>query len=201
MATRFMAPPVQVILRAYPPAPARVGLLYRPLPLRALRVVLLLVVFWLPAPASLAIPPHYPFPIVLLGLGAWYAWRASRPYQVRWFTGSCPRCGRALELPRGTPIALPHAMSCCGCHFEGVLEVYDAAAEEQRASEGGHLRHLTGDCVGTWREETICGTAFLACPACGVRHHATAALRTAAAIEAQHGRLLEELAEEGRFLL
>jgi len=199
MAMRFTAPPVHMILRAYPPAPARVGLVYRSLPLRLARAALVLLVFWVPAPASFWLPPHYPWPVLLLGAGAWLVYRVTRPYKVRWFVGMCPRCGRDLDLPRGTPIHLPFGIGCCHCHFQSVLEEYREADEERIAAENGHLRHEDGDCAGVWQEECLWNVPYLTCDLCGARHHATEGLRRAAAAEAQLGRLLDQLSEEGRY--
>jgi DNA-directed RNA polymerase subunit RPC12/RpoP len=200
MASHFTAPPVHMILCAYPPAPARVGLVYRPLPLRLIRAAAVALFFFAPAPASFWLPPHYPWPVLLVATGAWLTYRVTRPYQVRWFVGMCPRCGRELELPRGTPIQLPHGIGCCHCHFQSALEAYDEVAEERVSANDGHLRHDHRDCPGAWREERIWNLPYLACPACGARHHATPALRAAAAAEERHGRILLQLTEEGRYL-
>jgi hypothetical protein len=200
MASHFTAPPVHMILRAYPPAPARVGLLYRPVPLRLLRAGLVLALLWIPAPISFVVPPHYPWPVLLVGGGAWFAYRITRPFQVRWFIGMCPRCGRELQLPRGTPIDLPFAIACCHCHFQSVLQTYDEAEEERIASEDGHLRHEHRDCAGEWREERIWNLPYLVCDSCSARHHATPRLRSAARQEGDFGELLAQLADEGRYL-
>lgn len=200
MSTRITAPPVHMILRAYPPAPARVGLVYRPLPLRLARAVGILLLFWTPAPASVLLPPHYPWPVLLLGAGLWYVYRATRPYTVRWFVGMCPRCGRDLDIPRGTPLRLPYVVGCCHCHFQSLLETYDERVEERLAAEDGRLRHECADCAGTWRQDRIWTIDFLVCDGCGARHHATPAVCAAAAAERELGRILTELADEGRYL-
>jgi hypothetical protein len=200
MATRFTAPPVHMILRAYPPAPARVGLVYRPLPLRLARAALVLLVFWVPAPVSFWLPPHYPWPVLLLGGGAWLFYRVTRPYKVRWFVGMCPRCGRDLELPRGTPIHLPYGIACCHCHFQSALETYRDSEEERIAVTDGHLRHEQAECAGSWREARLWNLPYLTCDGCGARHHATPSLREAAARDSYYGGLLAQLSEEGRYL-
>jgi hypothetical protein len=200
MASHFTAPPVHMILHAYPPAPARVGLVYRSLPLRLLRAAAVLALFWAPAPASFWLPPHYPWPVLLVGAGAWFAYRVTRPYRVRWFVGMCPRCERELDLPRGATIALPYTIACCHCHFESALEPYDEAAEERISAENGHLRHDDRHCAGAWTEARIWNVPYLACDRCGARHHATPALRAAAESEEEMGVLLTQLAREGRYL-
>ncbi len=201
MKSSVQVPPVHLILRAYPPSPARVGLVEAPFPLRVAGVALSLGAFWGVAPWLFAIPPHYPWPVLSFVAGAYLAWRASRRYRVRWFAGRCPRCGRDLKLPRGSRINLPYRLDCFGCHFEPQLETYTEAAEERLAvDEGRGIRHWMPDCAGTWREESLWKQPYLCCSGCGARHHATDTLRAAAEAENERGRLLEQLADEGRFL-
>ncbi len=201
MRSSFQAPPVHLILRAYPPAPARVGLWYRPLPFRLVAAALSLAVFWGIAPWSFWVPPHYPWPVLCFGTGAYLALWFSRRYRVRWFAGQCPRCSRDLELPRGAAINLPHALTCFHCHFEPRLEAFTEAEEERISVDEGHnLRHVRSECTGNWAEVAFYRQPYLACSTCGARHHATPALRRAADEENETGRLLEELADEGRYL-
>lgn len=197
MNTRTEAPPVQMVLRAYPPAPARVGLVYQPVPGRALKTVVSLVFFWGIAPWTFWLPPHYPFPVLCVCAGAYLAhlfWTGR--YRVRWFLGVCPRCGRQLRLSLGERISLPHTVTCFACHFEPVLEV--AQPEDKPAREP--LRHAVPDCTGTWVDAWMWDDRFLACDACGARRPATPELRRHADAENERGALLRQLADEGRFL-
>ena len=201
MRSIFQAPPVHLILRAYPPAPARLGLWQRPLAFRVLASVLSAALFWSVAPWSFWVPPHYPWPVLCLGTGTYLAIWFSRRYRVRWFSGLCPRCGKELELPGGTAINLPHSLTCFHCHFEPRLEAFTEAEEERLSVDERHnLRHIRSECTGSWREIALWRQPYLSCPTCGARHHATPALRQAAEDENETGRLLEELADEGRYL-
>lgn len=190
-------PPVHMVLRAYPPAPARVGLVYQPAPLRALQAILSLVVFWGVAPFTFIVPPHYPFPVLCLATGGYLAhlfWTGR--YRVRWFVGQCPRCGGHLRMSLGERISLPHTVPCLACHFEPALEVQeprDFAAPEP-------LRHVRAECTGSWTEEWMWDERFLACGGCGARRPATPELRRLAQAENERGALLRQLTEEGRFL-
>ena len=191
------APQVQMVLRAYPPAPARVGLAYQPAPARALKSVASLVFFWALAPWSILVPPYYPWPVLCMCTGAYLAhlfWTGR--YRVRWFVGVCPRCGGQLSLSLGERIDLPHAVTCFACHFEPLLEVADPADEP----EPEPLRHVRTECTGTWTEEWMWDDRFLCCDACGARRPATDALRRLADAENERGALLRQLADEGRFL-
>jgi hypothetical protein len=201
MRSTFQAPPVHLILRAYPPAPARLGLWQRPLAFRVLASVLSAALFWSVAPWSFWVPPHYPWPVLCFATGTYLAFWFSRRYRVRWFAGLCPRCGHGLELPSGTAINLPHSLTCFHCHFEPQLEAYTEAEEERLAvDERLNLRHVRSECTGTWSEIAPWRQPYLACTTCGARHHATPALRQAAEDENETGRLLEDLADEGRYL-
>ncbi|HKP75663.1 MAG TPA: hypothetical protein VJT67_08985 [Longimicrobiaceae bacterium] len=195
------APPVHLVLRAHPPVPARIGVVYQPLPGRLLKTVLSLAVFWGAAPYLLAVPPHYPWPALSLSLGGWLAYRAfTGKYVVAWFAGECPRCSRPLRVKAGARIDLPHTLTCFACHFEPRLEPYDLATEETIAADERGIRHVLSDCAGTWHEERRWDQDYVTCDACGARHHATPALLAAARAENERGHLLDALAAEGRFL-
>jgi hypothetical protein len=195
------SPQVHLVLRAYPPSPARVGVVYQPLPSRAAKTVLSLAFFWGICPWVAWLPPHYPWPILSFIVGAWLAHRFwAGKYVVQWFAGECPRCGRHLRLRAGTRIGLPHPITCFACHFEPQLEPYEAADEEAIASDARGIRHVLAECAGTWRDERLWDLDWLTCTACGARHHATPALRAAARDENERGQLLDQLAAEGRFL-
>lgn len=195
------APPVHLVLRAHPPAPARVGLVRLPGGPRAVKAVLSLAVFWGICPWVVWIPPHYPWPLLSFCLGAWLAHRyATGKYVVRWFAGECPRCREPLRIAPGARLDLPYTLTCFGCHFEPTLETFDAAAEEEIAADARGVRHVLADCAGSWRDERRWDREYLTCPACGARHLATEPLRAAARDENERGRLMEELAAQGRFL-
>ena len=195
------SPQVHLVLRAHPPTPARLGVVYQPYPWRALKAVLSITLFWGVCPYVVWIPPHYPWPVLSFCIGAYLAHRFYRGrYVVKWFAGECPRCGRHLRLPAGARIDLPHTLTCFACHFEPSLEPYTLAEEEAIAADGSGIRHVLADCAGTWREERRWDQQWVTCTACGARHHATPALLSAARDENERGRLLEALASEGRFL-
>jgi hypothetical protein len=189
--------PVQVTLWAHPPAPARVGLVPQPLPGRAVKALLSLAFFWGVIPYAVWVPPHYPWPVACLCAGAFLAhtfWTGR--YRVLWFMGVCPRCGKHLRIASGTRIQLPHTLTCFACHFEPVLRVQ----EPEQARPEVLLRHLRAECTGTWSEGWMWDERFLACGGCGARQPATPELRRLADGENEHGSLLRQLADEGRFL-
>ncbi len=196
MYTPTEAPAVQMVLRAYPPAPARVGLAYQPVPARVCKAVASVVLFWVLAPWSILVPPYYPWPVLCLCTGAYLGhlfWTGR--YRVRWFVGVCPRCGGQLSLGLGARISLPHTLTCFACHFEPVLEVADPGDPDTEP-----LRHVRADCTGTWTEEWMWDDRFLGCDACGAHRPATDELRRLAAAENERGALLRQLTDEGRFL-
>jgi hypothetical protein len=196
------APAAHTRLSTYPPAPARVELQVRALSRRVPRALLPLVACWSAIPWLLTQEPPLPLAAIALCLGAYLAQRAwAGRYRVRSFMGVCPRCGRHLRIAAGTAIDLPHTLSCAGCHFEPRLEV-DFRRRVVRAAgrQVPPVRHLDGDCAGTWRERWHRDEPYLECADCGARHYATADARAAAAHENAHGDLLERLADEGRFL-
>lgn len=67
------------------------------------------------------IPPHVPWALGVLGLGAWRAraeWRGE--YELHRFDGACPRCGNALEL-KEKYVTPPLAVPCYSCHAQPQL--------------------------------------------------------------------------------
>jgi hypothetical protein len=194
-------PAVHLVLRSHPPAPARVGLVHKPLPMRLLKAALSLGFFWGIIPYVIWVPPHYPWPALAFctGLALAYRFLAGR-YEVRWFAGLCPACGRHLHVDPGARIDLPHTLTCFGCHFEPTLEPYSLDEEEAIAADARGVRHVLAECAGTWREETVWDQPYVACSRCDARHHATPAILAAARAENERGSLLDHLAREGRFL-
>jgi hypothetical protein len=195
------SPQVHLVLRAHAPSPARLGVVPQPLPWRVAKTALSLALFWGVCPWVVWLPPHYPWPVLSFCIGAFLAHRFwTGRYVVTWFAGECPRCGHHLRIRAGARIGLPHTLTCFGCHFEPTLEPYELAGEEAIAADARGIRHVLSDCAGTWHEARLWDQEWIACDGCGARHHATAALRAAAIDENERGRLLGELAAEGRFL-
>lgn len=199
------APLAQVTLRAYCPAPARVELVYLPLPGRLLRAALCVGVFWGIIPLLIWVPPHYPWVVAAFITGLYLAYRQwTGRYQVGAFAGLCPRCGGALSLGIDHTIDLPHTLTCFHCHFEPQLEVRFGAltaADAREAAGPPRPAHHSPECVGRWRERWLADEAFVVCERCLAHAPATADARRAADAENQRAELLERLAGEGRMML
>lgn len=193
------APLALVTLRAYRPAPARIELVYLPLPGRLLRAALCIGVFWGIIPLLIWVPPHYPWVVSAFLAGLFLAYRQwSGRYQVGAFAGICPRCGNALSLGIDHTIDLPHTLTCYHCHFEPQLEVrFGGGAPAGSAGPAHHSQ----ECVGRWRERWLADEAFLVCDRCFAHAAATPAARRAADAENERAALLERLSGEGRMFL
>jgi hypothetical protein len=197
------APPARLALVFHAPTIARLEVVYLPAAGRLARALLCLVLCWGMLPLLIWVPPHFPWAVAAFAAGIYLPFRFwTGRYRVRSFFGFCPRCGRALELRRGTKINLPHTLTCFHCHFEPVLEVVNEARKDRPFREEPiRIEHRCPDCTGLW---SICsgrGPPILLCAACGARHCATPAARQAADEENRRGTLLAELTAEGRFLL
>jgi len=195
------APPARLALVFHAPTIARVEVVYRPMPGRLIRALTAWILCWGAMPFLLWVPPHYPWVLTAFVAGAYLPYRFwTGRFEVLSFSGFCPRCGRPLELRRGTKIDLPHALTCFGCHFEPVLEVAMVKAPRAgRGAEPDRIEHRSPDCAGRWRVER--GGFALSCGDCGSRHCATPAARRAAEEENRRADLLSDLTSEGRFLL
>jgi hypothetical protein len=196
----MQSPPLQVhlVLRARPPAPARLSLAYQRARWRALHAVGALLAgagaAWLAS-----VWPGGPWAAVAMAAGipvAAHLWRAR--HRVRSFTGLCPACGGSLHLRLGAPARLPMPVPCRRCGASPELRLRPPSPVTPAPS--GTLRHDVPDCTGEWGSEWLWDECTLACRSCGARHAGTAELRRLAGEENQRGDLLARLAEEGRFL-
>lgn len=190
------APPAQITLLSHPPAPARVELAFLSLRWRFSLTLLSLLVCWGTIPLVRTIPPRYPWVLTLFALGtalAHYFW--TNRYQVRAFSGHCPRCGAELVLRAGAHISLPHTLTCHGCHHEPLLEVRFAPPPAPV------LAHRVEECAGEWHREVDAEGIMLVCARCAARCCATPASVRAADTENRYGQLLAQLTAEGRSLL
>ena len=196
---RNEAPLALVTLRAYRPAPARVELVYRPLPGRLLRAALCLGIFWGVIPLLIWVPPHYPWVVSAFVTGLYLAYgQWTGRYYVRAFAGICPRCGSALSLGVDHTIDLPHTLTCYRCHFEPMLEVRFSRIS---APAPAALSHYSGECAGRWKLRWLADETFLVCERCFAHAPATPESRRTADAENERATLLERLASEGRSLL
>jgi hypothetical protein len=195
MKSRSKVPLAQVTLRAYKPAPARIELIYQPLPGRLLRTAICLLVFWGAIPFLVWVPPHYPWVVAAFCAGAYLAYRSwTGRYRVSAFAGICPRCGHAISLGVDHEISLPHTLTCYHCHFEPRLEVRFHAS----APPAPVLEHSNPDCTGRWDDRWLADEPFLICDQCLAGAPATPQLRAAADDENARADTLARLEREGR---
>jgi hypothetical protein len=197
------APPARLALVFHAPTIARVEVVYRSAVGRVARALAAWLLCWGSIPLLVWIPPHYPWVVLAFLAGLYLPYRAwTGRYEVLSFSGFCPRCGRMLELRRGSKIDLPHVLTCFGCHFEPVLEaVLAPGSRTAPPPEPVRVEHRTAECTGEWRLDRGPRPAALVCDECCARHCATPAAHRAATDENRRGSLLAELTSEGRFLL
>ena len=95
----------------------------RPRARRATRAVTTLAVALVAAAVAAIIPPHVPWLIGVLAIGAWRAraeWRGELDLHA--FEGECPRCGAALKLEE-RHVTLPLPIPCYACHAQPMLSL------------------------------------------------------------------------------
>jgi hypothetical protein len=93
----------------------------RPRTLRAARAIASGGIALVAAPFAALLPPHLPWALALIGVGAWRAraeWRGD--YELHAFEGACPRCGAKLTVNERY-ITLPHPVPCYECHAQPLL--------------------------------------------------------------------------------
>jgi hypothetical protein len=196
-----LAPRARLTLRAHQPAPARVELVYKPLPGRVARTAFWLVACWGIAPIVFWLPPHYPWFTASLLAGTYLSYRSwTGRYRIFSFAGICPRCGSPLSLGVDRTVDLPYTVTCFSCHFEPRLEVsFDADVDSDLPFP--LPEHQARDCTGVWRTRWLADQAFLFCEECHAGVPASDAAREAARLEEDLADLLARLTDEGKPLI
>jgi hypothetical protein len=196
-----LAPRARLTLRAHQPAPARVELIYKPVPGRAARTAFWLIACWGVAPFVFWLPPHYPWFTAALLAGTYLSYRSwTGRYRIFSFAGICPRCGSPLSLGVDRTVDLPHTVTCFSCHFEPMLEVSFGPGAGEEADPAGP-EHQSPDCTGSWTTRWLADEAFLFCEECHAGVPATGAARDAARAEQGIAELLARLTDEGKPLI
>lgn len=113
----------QAVLFGFPPSPIVVRIRPRARgwrmtgALRSLGIALAL------APAAAVVPPHAPWPIGMLGVGAILARRRwTERFTLMTVAGSCPKCGSPFDIKSGR-LREPHPLPCEVCHHESRLHL------------------------------------------------------------------------------
>lgn len=75
------------------------------------------------APAAALVPPHAPWVIGVLGVGAIFARRRwAERFTVMSVAGSCPKCASPFDIKSGR-LREPHPLPCEVCHHESRLQL------------------------------------------------------------------------------
>ena len=76
------------------------------------------------APFVALFPPHAPWALGALGLGALAARRRwIEDHSLLAVDGSCPNCGNRITLRKVGRLRHPHPLACESCHYELALDV------------------------------------------------------------------------------
>ncbi len=79
------------------------------------------------APLLALVPPHAPWALGALGVGAATARRKwLEVHSLRSIEGTCPRCGSEVSLAKPVRLRHPHTVPCDGCKFELSVHVETA---------------------------------------------------------------------------
>jgi hypothetical protein len=109
----------KVSLFGFPDTFATVEVLPRSLGWRALRASAFVGGGLVLAPAVGLIPPHAPWAVAALGIGAFMGLRKWRErFTILSFHGTCPRCGGALFLPPHIPLRPVMTVPCEACNHD-----------------------------------------------------------------------------------
>ena len=75
--------------------------------------------WWLLAPLVFWIPPHIPWVLLVLAIGAVRAMNRFREYRTLVsLRGACPKCGTEQEFRETGRMKQPHTVHCANCRWE-----------------------------------------------------------------------------------
>lgn len=75
--------------------------------------------WWLLIPIVFWIPPHIPWVLLMLGIGAVRAFNRFREYRTLVsLRGACPKCGTEQEFRETGRMKQPHVVHCANCRWE-----------------------------------------------------------------------------------
>lgn len=120
--TARITPPARLTLFGFEPTAAEVEVVPRARAWRLRGSLLILLATIVAAPLAALIPPHLPWGIGALAVGAFLARRRwSERFTLASLRARCPGCGAEPEVD--VPIALdsPHTVSCGECRRDLVL--------------------------------------------------------------------------------
>jgi hypothetical protein len=90
--------------------------------------------WWLLAPAVFFIPPHIPWVLLVLGMGAFRAWaRLAEHRTLLWLHGPCPRCGTEQDFTELGRMRAPHMVQCSNCRWSLQAEVANSSHRDTEA--------------------------------------------------------------------
>lgn len=74
---------------------------------------------WLLLPVVAFIPPHIPWVLLVLFLGAYRAWgRWNEHLTLLSLHGTCPKCGTEQDFNETGSMRIPHKVRCKGCQWD-----------------------------------------------------------------------------------
>jgi hypothetical protein len=119
----------EAMVFGFPPAPVEISVLRRASSWRVGGAVRTFAIFVVVAPFAALVPPHAPWAIGALGLGAILGSRRLKErFTLVSARGACPRCAEPLAV-KGGRLRSPHPVSCDACHHQAALRFPEAALE------------------------------------------------------------------------
>jgi hypothetical protein len=86
------------------------------------------LLIWLLVPVVFFIPPHIPWVLLVLGMGAFRAFgRMRERATILSIRGTCPKCGTEQEFAETGRMKYPHTVTCASCRWELRVDVPPAA--------------------------------------------------------------------------
>ena len=105
-------------------APAVVTVVERTPRWRTVGAIQRLALWWILLPVVVWIPPHFPWVLLVLVLGAVQAYRRYHEHQTMvGLHGTCPKCGTEQDFSDHGPLRAQRKVTCAHCRWELRLEI------------------------------------------------------------------------------
>jgi hypothetical protein len=128
--------PVQLRFSSTEPARGYARIVERSRRWRTTGALRQLAIWWGLALLVVWIPPHLPWALIALSVGAIRAYgRYSEERTLVSLRGPCPKCGNEQEFAAGVPLKDTHTVTCAACQWELKVDVPRSPATGARSAD------------------------------------------------------------------
>ena len=102
------------------------------------------LLIWLLLPIAALVPPHIPWVLLVLGLGAFRAFNRLRERgTLLSLHGVCPKCGTEQDFTEVGRIKYPHTVTCASCRWDLHVDFGPVAKDRVATEEDRSKRRMS----------------------------------------------------------